>query len=79
YDEKARNIDGKRCKHCDIDLGEEYTVCPLCGESTVNENKKIAGFETAPYPLTYSIPTHEKIKTEKAPFSIEKLKAYFSI
>lgn len=79
YDEKARNIEGKRCKHCDIDLGEEYTVCPLCGESTVNENKKIAGFETAPYPLTYSIPTHEKIKTEKVPFSIEKLKAYFSI
>ena len=79
YSEKDKNPKGKRCKTCNIDLGEEYTICPLCGEKSVNEEKKIKGLVTAPYPLTFTQPTHEKVKIKEAPLSKEKLKAYFSI
>ena len=79
YNEAERNHDGKRCRSCDIDLGEEYTICPLCGEKTVNEEKRIKGIVTAPYPLTFTQPTHEMKKVKEAPLSKEKLKAYFNI
>lgn len=79
YDEASRNVEGKRCISCNIDLGEEYTVCPLCGEKTANEAKLIKGLKTAEYPITFSQPTHEKKKVKEAPVSKEKLKAYFSI
>ena len=79
YDETRRNAEGKRCKECDIDLGEEYTICPLCGKESVNEEKKIKDFVTAPYPLTFTQPTHKKAKIKEAPLSAEKLKAFFNI
>ena len=79
YCEEEKNPDGKRCRLCDIDLGEEYTVCPLCGAKSVNEEKKIKSIVTAPYPLSYSLPDHSAAKVAKTSFSKEKLKAYFNI
>lgn len=38
-----------RCEKCGVDLGEEYTLCPLCGEKATNEEPVLKGFETAGY------------------------------
>lgn len=38
-----------RCEKCGVDLGEEYTLCPLCGEKAVNEEPILKGFKTAGY------------------------------
>lgn len=79
YDETKRSTEGKRCKECNIDLGEEYTICPLCGKESINAEKKIKDFVTAPYPLTFTQPTHKKAKVKEVPLSAEKLKAFFNI
>lgn len=79
FDADKYNKDGKRCKHCDIDLGEEYTVCPLCHEVTANESKNIPDIRTAEYPLSFTLPDHTTTKVKNAPLSKERIKAYFHI
>ena len=78
YDESKKDENGKRCPHCDVDLGEEYTVCPLCGEKAVSENKKIQGFKTAEYPKVFTLPdlSGKKAKVKYSSLK-EHLKAYF--
>lgn len=39
-----------RCNECNVDLGEEYTKCPLCGAAAVNDEPKLKGLKTAEYP-----------------------------
>ncbi len=39
-----------RCNECNVDLGEEYTKCPLCGADTSNDEPKLKGIKTAEYP-----------------------------
>ncbi len=39
-----------RCNKCNVDLGEEYKKCPLCGEPAVNSEPLIKGQRTAEYP-----------------------------
>lgn len=56
-----------RCLKCGVDLGEEYTRCPLCGEKASNEPPVLSGFETAEYP----------IYDEKAAFKKPKFKCSF--
>lgn len=79
FNEDERTEEGKRCSVCDVDLGEEYTVCPLCNSKTVAEAKKIPGFVTAEYPLSFEQPDHTPSKAKSTPLSKEKLKAYFHI
>lgn len=79
YNENERNTDGKRCLQCDVDLGEEYTVCPLCGIKAQNAAKKIDGLKTAEYPLSFTQPDQTTVKLPKAKLSKEKLKAYFNL
>lgn len=38
-----------RCEKCGVDLGEEYTLCPLCGEKAADSEPVLQGFETAGY------------------------------
>lgn len=38
-----------RCEKCGVDLGEEYTLCPLCGEKAAKAEPVLKGFETAGY------------------------------
>ncbi len=68
-----------RCVECNVDLGEEYTICPLCGAAAVNEKARFEGFKTAEYPPVFQ----KAIKKRKKPFelklSAERLKAYFDI
>lgn len=40
-----------RCNKCNVDLGEEYTYCPLCGADAVDEPPKIEGMKTSEYPV----------------------------
>ncbi len=79
YCEEEKSDLGKRCELCNIDLGEEYTICPLCSEKSVNAHKQIPGIVTVPYPVNFTQPSHEKAKIKEAPLSKEKLKAYFNI
>lgn len=68
-----------RCNACNVDLSETYTVCPLCGEKAVDEAPRLQGLKPAPYPHNVPVKKPEDEKREKTPFSIEKLKAYFSM
>ena len=79
YNESEANNEGKRCKECNIDLGEEYTVCPLCKAKAENSKKTIDGLKTAPYPLTFEKPDHSWNNYKSIPLSMEKIKAYFSV
>lgn len=44
-----------RCNECNVDLGEEYTKCPLCGAAAVSDEPVLKGIETAAYPEQYNI------------------------
>lgn len=67
-----------RCKHCNVDLAETYTLCPLCGEKVADEEPKLEGIKVAPYSV--SAPTKEVgIPKAKKNFSLEKLKAIFNL
>lgn len=79
FDEKQKNESGKRCPLCGVDLGEEYTVCPLCKGKAKNEDKKIHGFKTAPYPTVFEKTDNSSVKVKNSPLSFEKTKAYFNI
>ncbi|MCR5485104.1 MAG: hypothetical protein K6F09_05875 [Clostridiales bacterium] len=39
-----------RCRSCNIDLGEEYVRCPLCGEKASPDEPVLSGLRTAEYP-----------------------------
>ncbi len=39
-----------RCTECNVDLGDEYQRCPLCGSDAVNESPVIGGMRTSEYP-----------------------------
>lgn len=67
-----------RCKHCNIDLPETYTRCPLCGNAPSDEEPKIKGFEAVPYPDGNGKEKAAELEKNKAPFSFEKIKAYFN-
>lgn len=39
-----------RCKECNVDLGENVDVCPLCHAKAVQENPVLEGIRVAEYP-----------------------------
>lgn len=51
-----------RCLKCGVDLGEEYTRCPLCGEKASDEPPVLSGFKTAEYPVYDEKKAFEKPK-----------------
>ncbi len=67
-----------RCKLCNVDLSETYTRCPLCGEKASDEAPRLGGLKPAPYPKNAPVVKPPEEKKEKTPFSLEKLRAYFS-
>lgn len=50
-----------RCTACNVDLGEDYTKCPLCGSKASEEAALLCGIETAAYPKY----DREKLLAEK--------------
>lgn len=67
-----------RCKACNVDLSETYTLCPLCGEKASDEPPMLKGMKPAPYPKNVPVAVKEEEKKVKTAFSTEKLKAYFN-
>ena len=78
FDEATKNENGKRCLYCNVDLGEEYNICPLCGKPAVCADKKIHGFKTAEYPETFKHPdlSSKPVNVKYRSFK-DKLNAYF--
>lgn len=67
-----------RCNECNVDLGESYTRCPLCGNVASADEARLEGLSTAEYPSDAPAKTPNAPKAEKS-FSIEKLKAIFNL
>lgn len=51
-----------RCPDCNIDLGEQYTRCPLCGAKPTDEDPVLKGFVTARYPAYDKSAAYKKTK-----------------
>lgn len=68
-----------RCNKCNVDLGETYTLCPLCGEKASNEAPLLKGFTVAPYPKNSPVKPIPKEKARGNSFCIEKIKAFFNL
>jgi hypothetical protein len=68
-----------RCRKCNVDLAESYTICPLCGEKASDDAALLEGFTVAPYPKNSPVkPISEEDKPSYG-LSKEKLKAFFNI
>lgn len=67
-----------RCKQCNVDLGENYTRCPLCGNAASDEKAKLQGLSTAEYSTSAPV-REENVPKAKKSFSAEKLKAIFNL
>ena len=39
-----------RCKECNVDLGDNVKVCPLCKSKAVEDKPLIENIKTAEYP-----------------------------
>lgn len=78
FDISQKDENGKRCSCCNVDLGEEYTICPLCAQPAVNESKRINGFKTAEYPQVFITPdlSDKAAKIKYRSFK-DKINAYF--
>lgn len=68
-----------RCLKCNVDLGETYTLCPLCGEKASNDEPLLKGFTVASYPKNSPVKPPEKEKLPSRGLSKERLKAYFNL
>lgn len=67
-----------RCKNCNVDLGEKYTVCPLCSGAASDEKARLQGIATAGYSSDAPAKVCD-VPKEKKSFSIEKIKAFFNL
>ena len=68
-----------RCLKCNVDLGETYTLCPLCGEKASDDAPLLEGFTVAPYPKNSPVKPPEKSEKPKYGLSKERLKAFFNL
>lgn len=68
-----------RCLKCNVDLGENYTLCPLCGEKASNEEPLLRGFTVAPYPVNSPVKPLPKEEKPKYGLSKERIKAFFNL
>lgn len=67
-----------RCKECNVDLGENYSRCPLCGSTPTDEDPKFQGMRTASFSKDAPAKDQDMPKA-KGSFSIEKIKAIFNL
>ena len=68
-----------RCLKCNVDLGETYTKCPLCGEKATDTEPLLKGFTVASYPKNSPVSPTEKENQPSRGLSRERLKAYFNL
>ena len=68
-----------RCNKCNVDLGETYTLCPLCGEKASKDEPLLKGYSVAPYPKDSPVKAMPKNRNKNNSFSIEKIKSFFNL
>lgn len=68
-----------RCRKCNVDLAETYTICPLCGEKASDDAPLLEGFTVAPYPKNSPVKPMEKVKKPSYGLSLERIKAFFNL
>ena len=68
-----------RCRKCNVDLAETYTLCPLCGEKASDDTPLLEGFTVAPYPKNSPVLPMEKAEKPRYVLSLERLKAFFNL
>lgn len=68
-----------RCTKCNVDLGETYTLCPLCGEKASNDEPLLKGISVAPYPKNSPVKPIEKEAKPTYGLSKERIKAFFNL
>lgn len=68
-----------RCRKCNVDLAETYTLCPLCGEKASDDAPLLEGFTAAPYPKNAPVTPIEKSKKPSYGIKKEKIKAFFNL
>lgn len=68
-----------RCRKCNVDLAETYTLCPLCGEKASDDAPLLEGFTVAPYPKNSPVIPAEKTEKPKYGLSLDRLKAFFNL
>lgn len=68
-----------RCRKCNVDLAETYTLCPLCGEKASDDAPLLEGLTVAPYPKNSPVKPMKKEEKPSYGLSKEKLKAFFNI
>ena len=61
-----------RCRKCNVDLAETYTLCPLCGEKASDDAPLLEGFTVAPYPKNSPVKPMEKVKKPKETKAVKK-------
>ena len=49
-----------RCLKCDVDLGENYEICPLCASPATDVPPVIEGIKTSEYPVIKALRPFEK-------------------
>lgn len=60
-----------KCMHCNVELGAQHRVCPLCGEKAVSAPVRVAG-QTAEYPFLAKEKPSRRKKEKTASFPLEK-------
>ncbi len=68
-----------RCRKCNVDLAENYTLCPLCGEKASNDEPLLEGFTVAPYAKDSPVKSIPKEKKPSYGLSKERIKAFFNL
>ncbi len=68
----------KKCEKCGVRIGEEYSICPLCGEKATVTDTPDAYFKTALFPEDIKEYKHRKRRKINPVISKERLRAYFN-
>ena len=69
----------KKCGKCNVRIGEEYSVCPLCGEKATVTDTPDAYFKTALFPEEIKEYKHRRFRKINPVISKERFRAYFNL
>ena len=77
--ETATEAYPKMCSKCNVRIGEEYGVCPLCGSVPEKAEKADDYFKTALYPQPYKPYKHVPRKKKNRIHGIDRFHAWFNM
>lgn len=77
--EDGEAVYSKRCKECNVRIGEEYSRCPLCGGKPRKADTDDEFFKTSLYPQPYEKYEHIKRKKGNHIHGIDRFHAWFNM